>query len=571
MDTVCPRGNAQRASGLPNSPKKRLCNRPSIVVQAISSQGLIMVQSTESKDHQVASQQGGTVTRVARRELQFAIYNSQFAILTGMALGLALFNWGGALPLALAGLLIFGALALIRPDLGLLFVPLTIPLYLIPAAIPGLRADVSKPFMLPLHEAALLVVAVATLVSWGWRFVRNQAPSTKSRLVAKDVLWNYAPQLLFLAAGIWGLLIAIDRGPALIEFRRLIAEPLIFYALLKFQTKRANGNPEDVHSQFSFRDSHLLLAFILSGALVGLLGLLQYVGLDLVPYLGAKQCFAPDGGVCSNIVADGGVRRVLSVYGHPNNLGLYLGRVWPLAAALAFADQGRRTNDQRLSRLVVGLSSFVCLGGILVSFSRGAWLGALAALAVLALPVLRARLGGRAAPALVGLGVVLAALAGLGLTVRGDVAGGSTPVRLLLWREAIGYIRLHPLGIGLDQFVQYHSPNSGRSLIDPSLIGTSEQYAAHPHNLLLDTWLRLGPLGLAAFSWLLVRCFGTGRLQLRDPVVLGVLAAMTAALVHGLVDNFYFVPDLALTFWLLIALVERSAQRTNGQALPAGE
>jgi hypothetical protein len=27
---------------------------------------------------------------------------------------------------------------------------------------------------------------------------------------------------------------------------------------------------------------------------------------------------------------------------------------------------------------------------------------------------------------------------------------------------------------------------------------------------------------------------------------------MTAALLHGLVDNFYFVPDLAFTFWLLL-------------------
>ena len=57
--------------------------------------------------------------------------------------------------------------------------------------------------------------------------------------------------------------------------------------------------------------------------------------------------------------------------------------------------------------------------------------------------------------------MVLAALAGLGLTVRGDLAGGSTPVRLLLWREAIGYIRLHPLGIGLDQFLHYHDPKLG--------------------------------------------------------------------------------------------------------------
>jgi len=502
-----------------------------------------------------------------------------------MALGLALFYWGGGLVLALAGLLIFGVLALARPDLALLFVPLTMPLYLIPAVIPGLRGDAARPFLLPVHEAALLVVTAATAAGWGWRRVikrKNQEPGalfgrTKNRPTLQAVLWNYAPHVLFLLAGGLGVALAVERGPALIEFRRLIAEPLLFYALLTFQ-KQSQSNDQSAHpSPVARLPSQLLAVFILSGALVGLLGLLQYVGLDLVPYFGAKQCFAPDGGVCANIVSDGGVRRVMSVYGHPNNLGLYLGRVWPLAAAIGIADfrlqiadfgktSQSKTQNAKLKTLFL-VAALLCLGGILVSFSRGAWLGALAALAVLTLPVLRARFGGRAAPALVGMGVVLAALAGLGLTVRGDVAGGSTPVRLLLWQEAIGYIRLHPLGIGLDQFLHYHDPSSGRSLIDPSLIGTSEQYAAHPHNVLLDTWLRLGPLGLAAFGWLLVRFFNAGRARLREPVVLGALAAMTAALVHGLVDNFYFVPDLALAFWLLIALVEWPVQQTTDDTM----
>jgi putative inorganic carbon (HCO3(-)) transporter len=519
-----------------------------------------MVQSIA--EHQARSDQGRIVTQLARREAQFFILHSPLSVLGGMALGLALFYWGGAPALSLTGLLLFGALALARPDLGLLFVPLTMPLYLIPAAIPGLRGDVSKLFLLPVHEAALLVVVAATAAGWCLRFFKPHPAASAREIVPAALLRQYAPQLLFLAAGVWGWAIAIDRGPALIELRRLIVEPLLFYLLLKLQTKgRA--------SERRFGLARIVYAFILSGALAGLLGLLQYIGLDLVPYLGIKQCFAPSGGICSNIVADGGVRRVLSVYGHPNNLGLYLGRVWPLAAAIAMYDlrytiSGVGSPRSPALNLSYSMSrgwlclvaALLCLGGILVSFSRGAWLGVLAALAVLALPALRARFGSRAAPALVGLGVVLLALAGLGLTVRGDVAGGSTPIRLLLWREAIGYIRLHPLGIGLDQFLYYHDPNSGHSLIDPLLMNTSEQFAAHPHNMLLDTWLRLGPLGLAAFGWLLVRFFGAGRSRLSDPLVLGALAAMTAALVHGLVDNFYFVPDLALVFWLLIALVE---------------
>jgi hypothetical protein len=91
------------------------------------------------------------------------------ATLALMALALALFQFGGALLPALAGALIFGALALLRPDLGLLFVPLTAPLYLIPAAIQGLRGDAGAPFRLPVYEVALLAVLGATLANWLWR------------------------------------------------------------------------------------------------------------------------------------------------------------------------------------------------------------------------------------------------------------------------------------------------------------------------------------------------------------------------------------------------------------------
>jgi O-antigen ligase len=229
-----------------------------------------------------------------------------------------------------------------------------------------------------------------------------------------------------------------------------------------------------------------------------------------------------------------------------------------------------------IAALIFGLSALLCLGGIVVSFSRGAWLGAVAAAVVLVLGLTKDQRPRTKGPGgvwslvlgpwsrlLIGLGIIAAILVALALSIRGDVTAGSTPVRLLLWREAAGYIARHPLGIGLDQFGLYHDPASGLSLIDPSLLGSSEEYAAHPHNLLLDVWLRIGPLGLVAFGWLLARFFrtmwrvGSGSSRgFADSIALGATAAMVAALVHGTVDNFYFVSDLAMAFWLLIALVE---------------
>jgi hypothetical protein len=401
---------------------------------------------------------------------------------------------------------------------------------------------------------------------------------------------RYAPHLLFLLAGVLGVVVAAEPSRALREFRWLIVEPLLFYALIKFQLagpRAENQNEERSDAQYAPRNTQdgtqntqgnpqfsisIVTAFVVGGALVGLIGLLQVVGVDLAGLLGTKQCFAASGAPCDNIVVTGGVPRATSVYGHPNNLGLYLGRVWPLAAVLAVAyakNKTQRTENKRQAArsLFFVLCSVFCLGGIAVSFSRGAWLGAVLALAVLALMVTpgkakskKQKVKGAFLPfAFYLLPLLLLVVAGLALSLRGDVTAGSTPTRLLLWREATGYIRQHPLGIGLDQFGYYHDPNYEHSLIDPALVGTSEQYAAHPHNLLLDTWLRLGPLGLVAFGWLLVRFFRHGVRMLREaraPLIFGALAAMAAALAHGLVDNFYFVPDLALAFWLLLAIAE---------------
>lgn len=201
--------------------------------------------------------------------------------------------------------------------------------------------------------------------------------------------------------------------------------------------------------------------------------------------------------------------------------------------------------------------------GILVSFSRGAWLAALTAAGVLAFGLARSAALGRRSSAVGRWSFVtvaaLAVVAGLALMLRGGPGGGSLDARVLLWREAMELIRMHPLGLGLDQFYYYHNPEFGRSIIAPSLIGTSEQYASHPHNLVLDAWLNVGPLGLVALAWLVARGVRAGIRALRrepDLITLGALAALAAGLVHGVVDVFYFVEDLALVFWLLLALLE---------------
>ncbi len=520
---------------------------------------------------------------------------SDWPALFGIAVGLALFSRVEALPVRLPALALFGLLALARPRLMLLFVPLTMPMYLIGVLMIGLRASETR---LPLHEIALLCALGGTLahLAWGWLGGLRAGERPRLDLTVAD-LRRFAPHALLLLAGVLGLLLAVERRPALIEFRRVIAEPLIFYALLLWHTRGqepraksqapstestaeaqrtprgrnaalrtlgvSSARSETQHS--TLNTQHFLDAFILGGVLAAVIGLLQVAGLDLIWMFGDKATV----GRAENLVSDGALVRATSFYGHPNNLGLALGRVWPLAAALALA--AWRGLLPRWLAWLYGPAALLCLAGIAVSVSRGAWLGALAAAAVLAGPLLARNTRHARLSWLLGLGAGLAVVAGLALTLRGGPAGGSGAVRLLIWREALLLIQQHPLGLGLDQFLYYHDPQYGRSLIDPSLLGTSEQFAAHPHNLLLDAWLRVGPLGVLALGWLVVRYLRTGLRALRGAaelsalVALGVLAALAAALVHGLVDNFYFVTDLALAFWLLLAVVERVESRVENQ------
>jgi O-antigen ligase len=137
----------------------------------------------------------------------------------------------------------------------------------------------------------------------------------------------------------------------------------------------------------------------------------------------------------------------------------------------------------------------------------------------------------------------------------------------------------HPLlGVGPDNFLHYYAPRRapgapwynncqpGEGYIEPGAI--DEPCLSHPHNEILDFWLSTGILGLLSFIWLEVifwrvslRGWARWRVRREAPLALGAMAAMLAALVHGLVDNSYFLIDLSLIFWYLVALASFLARR----------
>jgi len=138
-----------------------------------------------------------------------------------------------------------------------------------------------------------------------------------------------------------------------------------------------------------------------------------------------------------------------------------------------------------------------------------------------------------------------------------DFSKGTWFFRLKLWQASLRMIADHPIfGVGLDNFL-YHYPNYmlPEAWQEPNL--------SHPHNIVLDFWTRLGLGGVALIILVELSFFRKGLSLLRrleedeSPLVLGIMAGMVAALAHGLIDNSYFLVDLAFLFMLMLGLVEK--------------
>jgi O-antigen ligase len=120
----------------------------------------------------------------------------------------------------------------------------------------------------------------------------------------------------------------------------------------------------------------------------------------------------------------------------------------------------------------------------------------------------------------------------------------------------------HPwLGVGPDNFLYAYRTH----YVLPS--AWEELNLSHPHNILLDLWTRLGLVGVLAGAGAVAAAFaGAWRLFHRGsatqwPLALGLLGALAATVLHGLIDNSLFLIDLMAIFMLTLALLA-SLQKT---------
>ncbi|MCB8939964.1 MAG: O-antigen ligase family protein [Ardenticatenaceae bacterium] len=405
-----------------------------------------------------------------------------------------------------------------RPVWGLVLVAFCFPFYVAPTAKPILNYRFS-----PIEVFTLVTFAAyATnrLTTWLQR-LKNGQPLTVHRLRITDY------GILALTALATASLFFTNRlDVASNEWRVVILEPALFYWVLRGTKPKASEM------------WRILDGFVLGGLIVALYGLWQ-IG------------FARE----ELITAEGGLLRLRSLYGSPNNVALYLGRVVPLLGAMAVLGSKQIHGKRWWIYTAVLIPTLLAF---LLTFSKGGLFLGLPTAFVIIFWQWQGVNGRKTWPWLFVFGAI--GVAGLvaieqipALAGRLSLTGETGVFRLSLWQASLNMVRDHPwFGVGLDNFLYEYR---GRYILeaawrDPNL--------SHPHNLLLDFATRIGLPGLLVGLWLIGHLART-LWQLRPrvsaewlPVVVGLGAALADMVAHGLVDHSFFLVDLAFTFYLLV-------------------
>jgi len=303
-----------------------------------------------------------------------------------------------------------------------------------------------------------------------------------------------------------------------------------------------------------------LAALFAAGALQAALGAYQFV------YQAGPEAF----------IVQGRFLRAYGAFGQPNPYAGYLGYLFPVAASLALNALGRWRRGREPIHLALAAACGALAGalllGIIMSWSRGAWLGVAAgSFVVIALR------GRRSATLATGALIVLTLLIvafGTGW-MPGIIAGrvsdlgayfaGPDPARteitdanfavlerLAHWQAGQQMFADHPwLGVGVGNYavnyVKYALPHWYLPL-------------GHAHNVYINFLAEVGVIGFAAFmffwlglAWLAGRA-ATNADGYISALGIGILGAWSYLSVHSMFDNL-FVQHMQLQLALLLAIL----------------
>ncbi|WP_069648886.1 O-antigen ligase family protein [Caloranaerobacter ferrireducens] len=279
----------------------------------------------------------------------------------------------------------------------------------------------------------------------------------------------------------------------------------------------------------------ILTLFVFTTVLVAVYGLYQYkVGIKL-DRAWVDVSINPDINT-----------RVFSVFGNPNILAEYLIMSIPISISLFWSTK------KLLKKLIFLVSSLILIGTLILTFSRGGWLGFAFGLLIFVVLVEK-RLLLSLIPAGVLAIFIMPSSVIHRITTIGNLSDSSNAYRIKVWTITLDIIRdnwMTGVGFGYipfrETFIKY--------------IRTMNVY--HAHNMYLETLAEMGIGGFVLFisfifiiyKYAIITLMKNNDRYLRT-ITAGVLAGLSSVLFHGLFENVLYLPRIIITFWTLISFI----------------
>jgi len=443
-------------------------------------------------------------------------------------------------------IIFFFILALSRLDYALFFLIAALPSYLIRFSIFGIPTTIL--------EAMILITFSVWLFKRWLPYFRdlikkrvNRAPYPFSWEIISLII------LSFVATGV----ASFNLG-ALGIWKAYFFEPiLVFILIINLYSEKKEWQK-------------ILWALLLSAASVSLMALWQKITGQFI---------------FNEFWANEATRRVVSWFGYPNAVGLYLAPLVLVFLGWFFSLPHQTTLSKTLKKIIIILVIAGSLLSIYFARSEGALVGIIAGLFAFGLLAGRKQRIATLILAFIVIGGIFFFTPTKNFVITkltlNDLSG---QIRQRQWKETLLTLTGTKIitGAGLNSYQKavapYHQegiffnsdnlPNFDAQLRASSTLRAKYwqpvEIYLYPHNILLNFWSEIGLLGALIFMWLIFKSIYIslkltityGREKHSEKyLALGLMSALIAILVHGLVDVPYFKNDLAVMFWLLLAFI----------------
>ena len=465
-------------------------------------------------------------------------------------------------------LIVFLLLSWRRLETGLFFIAALLPTYLIRFQILGLPLTL-------LESMILLVFVIWFFKEWPdlkkrlkFVFSRLKSGKIEKESVEKTNYPFWREIILLLIISFVSLVVSAFSLAALGIWKAYFLEPVLLF-IVAVNVLSTNKKRE-----------RIFLALALSVLSISLVAIYQKL---------SGQFIANDFWAASES------RRVVSWFSYPNAVGLFLAPLVVLFSGFFYSLPKRTSLSDAFKK--IGILVVIILGTLSIFFARsdGGLIAVLVALFVFTFLADRKK----RALALGGLGIFLIfafAYAPLGQSLFNHLGfkNLSGQIRLQQWEETMETLKgpAFLLGNGLNGYQEavkpYHQEGiffnyDGLENFDAVVWASStlrEKYwqpveiYLYPHNIFLNFWTELGLIGVLLFLFILIKAgiisFKLFKYYKRENsphryLALGLLGALIAIFVHGLVDVPYFKNDLAALFFLLLAILGTMKIESQGK------